>query len=280
VRVPWPDGVAVRLGEPLARHTARRTGGPCDAFVVVHARDALRDALAAIREAGWEWTLLGAGTRTVVRDAGVSGAVVRLGSGFAAMSRDGVRWDVGAAVPVGALVAATVAAGQGGVEDLAGVPGSFGASLALDPGPGRGWAERVERVTFLHRGRVEEGSLEDALRPKHPVVLGARLLLELGGADALNKRVRERLAASRAWSWYAAPGRADVRKVLRKAGVAGVRLRQVAMPESAPEDVVNLGGGTSADLALLERSVKDRVARERGVDLEVAVRFAGRVGGA
>jgi len=280
VTLPWPDGVSVRRGEPLSRHTARRTGGPCDAFVVVHARQALRDALAVIREAGWEWTLLGAGTRTVVRDAGVAGAVVRLGTGFASLSRDGVRWDVGGAVPVGALVGATVSAGNGGVEDLAGVPGSFGAALALDPGPGRGWAHRVEQVTFLHRGRVEEGTLEDALRPKHPVVLGARLVLEMADVEALRARVRERLAASRAWSWYAAPGRADVRKVLNKAGVAGVRLRQVAMPECAPEGVVNLGGGTSADLALLERSVKDRVARERGVDLEVAVRFAGRAGGA
>lgn len=280
MKLPWPAGVAVRLGEPLSRHTARRTGGPCDAFVVVHARDALRDALGVIREAGWEWTLLGAGTRTVGRDAGLAGAVVRLGTGFSGIARDGLRWDVGAAAPMGALVATAVAAGHGGVEDLAGVPGTFGASLALDPGPGRGWADRVERVTFLHRGRVEEGSLEDALRPKHPAILGARLLLDLSDADALRVRVRERLAASRAWSWYAPPGRVDVRKVLRKAGVAGVRLRQVALPEAAPESVVNLGGGTSADLALLDRSVKDRVARERGVDLEVAVRFAGRLGGA
>ncbi len=272
----WPHGVVVRPNAPLAAHTARRTGGPCEAFVVVHAREALGDAVQAIRDAGWSQTVLGAGTRTVVRDGGLAGAVLRLGTGFGGLSRDALRWDAGAALPVGALVAATVGAGHGGLEELAGVPGTLGAALALDPGPGRGWGGVVEVVYFLNRGRIREGTLEEALKPRSPVIVGARFLLDLSDRERLEARVRARLAASRAWSWYAAPGRVDPRKLLGQASVGGVRLRDVMVPEAAPEMMVNLGGATAADLALLERSVVDRVSRERGVELKGAVRWAGR----
>jgi len=266
----------VRADEPLARHTARRTGGACDAFVVVHDPEALPDTLARIREQGWSVSVLGAGTRTVVRDGGIAGAVVRLGTGFAGLHRDDLHWEVGAAVPVGALVGATVAAGHGGLEGLAGTPGSLGAALALDDGPGDRWSAVLEGVRYLYRGRAREGTLEEARKPRQPLILGARFRLGLAGRDALRRRVGEALAGSRAWSWYAPPRRGDVRAVLRRAELAGVRLREVALPEAAPEAMVNLGGGSAADLALLERSVTDRVARERGVNLKTAVRWAGR----
>src|SRR5690606_8547817 len=65
------EGLVVREGERLARHTAWRTGGPCDAFLLVNRREALPAALELCRARGWSRTVLGAGTRTVVRDGGV-----------------------------------------------------------------------------------------------------------------------------------------------------------------------------------------------------------------
>jgi UDP-N-acetylmuramate dehydrogenase len=268
--------VVVRYDEPLSRHTALRTGGPCEAFVVVHAPEALAESLALCREQGWGWTLLGAGTRTVVRDGGLAGAVVRLGEGFATLSRDGCCWDAGAALPIAALVAATAAAGHAGLEDLSGDPGSLGAALALDDGPDRGWAGVLEAVRYLRRGRMHEGTLPEARVGRRPVVLGARFRLAEGDPEVIRARIRKRLVASRAWSWFEPPRRAKVRAAIRRASLAGVRLRQVLIPVAAPETMVNLGGGTAADLALLERSVLDRVKRQRGIDLKRRVRWAGR----
>ncbi|MBW1876940.1 MAG: FAD-binding protein [Deltaproteobacteria bacterium] len=276
MKVPWPEGVVVRYHEPLSRHTALRTGGPCDAFVVVHAPEALAESLALCRERGWAWTLLGAGTRTVVRDGGLAGAAIRLGQGFSTLVRDGLCWDVGAALPVGALVAVVAAAGHAGLEDLSGTPGCLGAALALDDGPGRGWAGVLETVRYLRRGRMVEGTLPEALVGRRPVVLGARFRLAEGDPEVIQAQVRKRLAASRAWSWYEPPVRAQVRAAIQHSSLAGVRLRHVLIPVAAPETLVNLGGGTAADLALLERSVLDRVKRQRGIDLKPRVRWAGR----
>jgi UDP-N-acetylenolpyruvoylglucosamine reductase len=49
----------------------------------------------------------------------------------------------------------------------------------------------------------------------------------------------------------------------------------VAIPAEAPELMVNLGGGTARDLGLLQRSVLDRIQRERGVTLESRMHFRG-----
>ena len=89
------DGLAVLVDEPLARHTALRTGGCCDAWVVVHREHALATVIADCNRAGWKWILLGAGTRTVVRDGPVAGVVLRLGTDFArieAVEGGLVRW--------------------------------------------------------------------------------------------------------------------------------------------------------------------------------------------
>jgi UDP-N-acetylenolpyruvoylglucosamine reductase len=67
-----------------------------------------------------------------------------------------------------------------------------------------------------------------------------------------------------------------VRTALLDASLGGVRLRQVLIPAVAPEIMVNLGGATAADLALVERSVVDRVKRLQGIELEPRVRWAGR----
>jgi UDP-N-acetylmuramate dehydrogenase len=282
-----PDGVVVRYDEPLSRHVAWRTGGPCEVWLVVHRAEALLATLAACRAAGLALTILGAGTRTLVRDGGLAGAVVRLGTGFATARCEGERWDVGAAVPLPALVATAAAAGASGIEDLAAIPGTFGASLALDAGPGAGWAGIVRSVRFVTRGRAREGTFAD-LRAAGPraLVLGASLRLSADHSSAVLARVRARRAGAvalrAAWtpasSWYTAPARASLREVLGRAGLGDVRLRAAVIPAAAPELVVNLGGATTRDLMLLHHSAMERVRRECGVELAPRLQEAGRAG--
>ena len=54
-----------------------------------------------------------------------------------------------------------------------------------------------------------------------------------------------------------------------------VRLRQAAIPVAAPELLVNLGGSTAADLALLSKSAYDRIRKIRGEVVESRARWFG-----
>lgn len=268
-------GVVIRRNEPLARHFPFRTGGTCDAFVVVHDPDRLIEALGLCRREQWALTVIGAGTRSVVRDGALAGAMLRLGTGFSTIVRDGTSWVVGAAVPVPALCAAAGEGGQRGLEDLAGVPGSLGASLMADlDAP---WAGIVESVRFLWRGRACDGALA-TLRECGPraIVLGATLrLAEVSDRCGPRKKARtERTALPGAW--VLGPKSVGLRDLLDRASMGDVRLRDVAIPASAPEMVVNLGRGTARDLALLHQSLLARVARDCGVELQSRVSFIGR----
>ena len=269
------DGLAVRLHEPLARHTAWRTGGRCDAFVVVHRRDALVRVVEECRSVDWKWTLLGAGTRVVVRDGGISGVVLRLGTDFGRMvdrGADGL--EAGAAVPVPALVAAAAARGLRGLERFANIPGSLGASLQLD----EGWEDVVESVSFLHRNKIRVAAL-DAVQGRKRILTGATLLLAPGEPTKIDTSMRAQLDPARCVppsAWYEQPRKHGLRKVLRSVELPRVRLRRVAIPDAAPELLVNLGEGTASDLALLHRSATERVKKTRGVELQPRVRWLGR----
>lgn len=266
--------LTVRLAEPLARHTAWRTGGRCGAFVVAHDRAGLQTVLADCRSAGWRWTLLGAGTRTVVRDGGIEGVVLRLGPELGAIRHLGqARWEVGAAAPVPALVAAATRAGHSGVEPLTCVPGSVGASVVLDGL----WDEVVEEVAWLHRGRERWGEPSEA-RARKRIVLAVRIRLVASDPSKVAQRVRSNLRRERPYapsSWYGAPKRGSLRRVLATVQLPLVRLRQCAIPEVAPEVLVNLGHGSAADLALLHKSALHRVQQARGLALQSRVRWVG-----
>ncbi|NCG22327.1 MAG: FAD-binding protein [Rhodobacterales bacterium] len=222
----------------------------------------------------WKWTLVGATTRTVIRDGGVKGVVFRLGTDFAKIERvEEDVWQVGAAVPVPAIVAATTAAGFTGLESLAHIPGSVGASLLLDDG----WNELAEQVQHFQRNAERSAPLEEISGRKR-FFLGATLRLKRDDPKAIRKRLAKVLDPRESQpphSWYERPTKFKIRQIISSVQLPQVRLRRVEIPIQAPEMLVNLGGGTSEDMALLHKSATERVKKARGIELDSCVRWLG-----
>ncbi len=115
----------------LAELTTLRLGGPTTALVEATTTDELVDAVRAADESGTPLLLVGGGSNLVVSDEGFPGTVVHI-------TTRGIRFDVdacsGAMVTVAAgeswddLVSHAVDQGWLGVEALAGIPGSVGAT--------------------------------------------------------------------------------------------------------------------------------------------------------
>lgn len=257
---PPPEGVVVLPDEPLAAHMPLRIGGPCDAWVVVHRRDALVPTLAWCKARGWNRTLVGTGSRVVVRDGGLAGAVIRLGTGFGHVVDDGDAWWVGAAVPLSVVAARC----GGALANRRDAGGSVGASLALDDG----WDPWVDRVRYVHRGGEREAVFADLSSRSRVLFTEARIWKSAEGPAP---------GPILPGSWFA-PMEDDVAAdLLADAALSAARLRGVCLPAAAPDRLVNVGSGNARDAQMLLKSVIERVHQARGVKLQDRMMWWGRV---
>ncbi|MEE1751760.1 UDP-N-acetylmuramate dehydrogenase [Streptomyces sp. SP18CS02] len=111
---------------PLAPLTTFRLGGPANRLVTATTDD---EVIAAVREAdtaGTPLLIIGGGSNLVIGDKGFDGTALRIATkGF---SLEGTRLELAAGEVWTDAVARTVEAGLAGIECLAGIPGSAGAT--------------------------------------------------------------------------------------------------------------------------------------------------------
>ncbi|MFI1103064.1 UDP-N-acetylmuramate dehydrogenase [Streptomyces melanogenes] len=181
---------------PLAPLTTFRLGGPAERLVTAVSDDEVIGAVREADEAGTPLLVIGGGSNLVIGDKGFAGTALRIATtGF---ELDGTRLDVAAGEVWSDIVARTVEAGLAGIECLAGIPGSAGATpiqnvgaygqevsstirevVAYDRVEGRTVALAAEECAFSYRH-----SRFKAL-PDRYVVLRVRFELEdAGGLSA------------------------------------------------------------------------------------------------
>ncbi|NWF26063.1 UDP-N-acetylmuramate dehydrogenase [Streptomyces sp. PKU-EA00015] len=181
---------------PLAPLTTFRLGGPATRLVVATTDD---EVIAAVREAddaGTPLLIIGGGSNLVIGDKGFDGTALRIATrGFAL---DGTRLELAAGEVWTDAVARTVEAGLAGVECLAGIPGSAGATPIQNVGAyGQEVSGTITEVVAYDRTTGETVTLSNEecafsyrhsrfkQHPERYVVLRVRFELEdAGGLSA------------------------------------------------------------------------------------------------
>ncbi len=146
---------------PLSELTTLCLGGPARRLLEAATEDSVVEAVLAADRGHEPLLVLAGGSNVVVADEGFPGTVVRVatrGVRRAELGGDRVRLEVQAGEPWDHLVAACVEEGLAGVEALAGIPGSVGATPIQNVGAyGQEVAETIASVRVLDRSR---GSIE------------------------------------------------------------------------------------------------------------------------
>ncbi|WUH91519.1 UDP-N-acetylmuramate dehydrogenase [Streptomyces sp. NBC_00433] len=181
---------------PLAAYTTLRLGGPATRLLTART-DA--DLVAAVRDAdsrGEPVLLIGGGSNLLIADEGFDGTAVRIATQGATLR--GTTLELAAGEPWSDAVAATVRAGLAGVECLAGIPGSAGATPIQNVGAyGQEVSSTITDVLAYDRRTAETVTLPAAEcafsyrssrfkeDPARYVVLRVRFALEdAGGLSA------------------------------------------------------------------------------------------------
>ena len=298
------DRLATTLGAALPGQVERnvalgaittwRVGGPAAIRVRL---ETVSDAAAIARSlpAAVPVAVLGRGSNLLVADAGFAGVVLTLGAAFDYVEIESDHVVAGGATALPVLARRTGAAGRSGLGFFVGIPGSVGGAVRMNAGGhGRETREVLRAATVIdlrtdgHVQRREPASLElgyrhSALGPME-IVVSAEFAVTTGSPDA----IRDELAEIVRWRTEHQPGGANAGSVFRnpagdsaarlidqECGLRGWRHGGAVVSEKHANFIQAGPGATAADVHHLITAVRDRVADETGVQLEVEVQLLG-----
>ena len=290
-RLPQVRG---RLAEnaPLGPLTWFRVGGPADVlFRPADAEDLAQ--FVAGTPADVPVTVIGVGSNLLVRDGGIRGVVIRLGRGFAEVTRVGETVEAGA----GALDLNVALSAQGwsvqGLEFLSGIPGTIGGALRMNAGAyGREMVDvvlgaeavddegRIRRLspdelglTYRHSGVPDSWIFTKAVlkaEPGDPQSILASIH-EIRAQREASQPVRARTGGST----FANPPGAKAWELIDRAGCRGLQVGGAQVSEKHCNFLINTGEATSTDIERLGEEVRRRVEQMSGVALRWEIRIIG-----
>jgi UDP-N-acetylenolpyruvoylglucosamine reductase len=291
-----PAGGALRLDEPMARHTTMRVGGPADGYFEPAGEEDLAVMLRFCADRGVPVFVLGRGSNLLIRDGGIRGLVVCLaGAAFGKIATDGGRMRCGAGAKLKAIVMEGRRAGLGGIEFLEGIPGSLGGALRMNAGAmGASVFSAVERVRFMNpAGETSERNageipveyrrcplfekniaLEASLRTRPMTREAIDAILE----DYSRRRWQSQPAAPSAGCVFKNPAGVAAGRLIDELGLKGTRIGGAAVSGKHGNFIVNEGSATAKDVLALIGKIQERVRLERGIALETEVQVVGEEG--
>jgi UDP-N-acetylenolpyruvoylglucosamine reductase len=286
-------GTVIRQGEPLARHTTLRVGGPADIFVEPASEADLAAIVTFCGTRQLPFLILGRGSNLLVRDGGVRGVVISLSAAvFSRVTGVGEQLHCGAGARLKAVSVEAKRQGLGGLEFLEGIPGSVGGALRMNAGAmGAATFDVVASLRIMdYAGNIHERAaravpVEYRACPllKSNIALGAvfqghprpRAEIEQRLKVYSEKRWASQPAAPSAGCIFKNPETIPAGKLVDELGLKGTRVGGAVVSAEHGNFIINDGGATAADVLALIAQLQARVLAERGLVLRPEVEIIG-----
>ena len=276
----------------LSRLTTFRIGGPPALYVRPAGYPELGPALERCRGWGLVPRILGGGSKLLVDDGELPFAVIHICSpGFDWIERTGPRTvRAGAGVRLARLLSYCREIGLGGLEFLAGIPGTVGGALAGNAGAwGSSIGERLVRLWSLDQaGRVLETpaqgvafgyrtcSLGGAIVTEAELELEPRRPADIAGLMARNveqKARRQPTDLPNAGCVFKNPPGGSAGKMLEVCGLKGLRVGGAEVSALHANFVCNVAGARTSDVLQLVEIMRESVRKRFEVELELELRL-------
>ncbi|MBQ6322939.1 MAG: UDP-N-acetylmuramate dehydrogenase [Lachnospiraceae bacterium] len=284
----------VLTDEPMKNHTSFRIGGPADYFVMPRDEKALLAAIAAAKDAGIPYTVIGNGTNLLVGDKGYRGVIIQLYKNFANLRVEGERILASSGVLLSAAARLALRNALTGMEFASGIPGTLGGAVVMNAGAyGGEMKDIVESVRLLKpdgsitlfSGEEMQFSYRSSRAAREEdIILGAVLKLTKGDMEAIRLRMEELkemrtskqpLDLPSAGSTFKRPAGYFAGKLIMDAGMRGFRVGGAMVSEKHCGFVVNIGDATASDVVGVMEAVGQKVQEQFQVTLEPEVKRIG-----
>ena len=278
--------------QPLGEFTWFRVGGPAQAFFMPEDEN---DLAYFLRNLPTEIpvTVIGAGSNLIVRDGGVTGAVIRLGRGFNEVKvEEEHRITVGTAMLDVMVARAAQPAGVAGLAFLSGIPGTIGGALRMNGGA---YGGETKDVLIESHGVDRQGNLRKFTNgemgfsyrhcsvPDDVIFTTAVLQGRAGQPDDIaaematikKKRESSQPRNRTGGSTFKNPPGHSAWKLVDDAGCRGLTIGGAQVSELHSNFLINLGGATAADIENLGETVREKVKAHSGVEMEWEIKRVG-----
>ena len=296
----WLDSVTeampelvIRTEEPMSKHTTFRIGGSAEVFAAPDARE-LPQLLAMAKGADVPVTVIGNGSNLLVGDRGIRGLVIEIGERMSEVRIEGTILVAGAGALLSKAAQTAAAAGLGGLEFAAGIPGSVGGAVVMNAGAYGGEMKDVLQsvkvlteegeLLVLTTEELELGYRHSCVPERKYIVVEATMELSAKPEEEIRACMAE-LRAKRAekqpleypsaGSTFKRPEGYFAGKLIMDAGLRGYTVGGAQVSEKHCGFVINKGGATAADVRQLMQDVHDRVKEQFDVELEPEVKMIG-----
>jgi UDP-N-acetylmuramate dehydrogenase len=280
----------------LRRHSSFQVGGPADYFFAARSIKEIKSCLRFVHERSLSYYVIGSGTNMLFDDSGFRGLILKNEvRGINRIKGEG-RVVALAGTPLSDLVSFALEDGLEGIEFAAGIPGTVGGAVFGNAGAwGLSIGQLLEEAVILDgqgkeiragKDHLEFGYRDSSLKRRHLPLLEAVFRLRKGDKGRIRAKMDENLAKRKspcpspkmayAGSFFKNPVLPDgtrmaAGRLLEKVGAKELKKGGAGVYAGHANFILNCGGATAEDIRALARTMKARVKREYGIELEEEV---------
>ena len=280
----------------LRRHSSFRIGGPADYFFAARSLSEIRSCLRFVHERSLSYYIIGSGTNMLFADGGFRGLILKNEVRGINRIRGEGRVVALAGTPLADLVSFALEDGLEGIEFAAGIPGTVGGAVFGNAGA---WGSSIGQLlkeavildeqgneTRVGKEHFEFGYRDSSLKRRHLTVLETIFRLRKGDKGRIKAKMDENLAKRKspcpspkmayAGSFFKNPvlpdgTRTAAGRLLEKVGAKELKKGGAQVYPGHANFILNCGGATAEDIRALARTMKARVKRKFGIELEEEV---------
>ena len=282
------------INENLSKYSWFNLGGPADIFFRPENKEQLIEFLKEIKKNNYKIHILGAGSNTLIRDSGVKGVVIKLGSKFSDIKLiEKGTIEVGAGILDRKVSDFAKNNDIGNMEFLSCIPGSIGGAIAMNSGC---YGSDISKVLVSIKVLDDKGNEKEIKNneisfyyrstnlPENYIILSAILRGKISSKKIIEKKQEELIQRKKesqpsriktGGSTFKNSNEKKAWMLIKEAGCDKLYVGDAKISKKHCNFFLNDGRAKTADIEKLINKVRDQVKSKTGIRLDLEIKIIG-----
>ncbi|MAH74249.1 MAG: UDP-N-acetylenolpyruvoylglucosamine reductase [Candidatus Pelagibacter sp. TMED197] len=282
------------IRESLSKYSWFNLGGPADIFFRPDNKEQLKEFFSEIIKKNIRFYILGAGSNTLIRDSGIKGAVIKLGSKFSHVKLiDKNIIEAGAGTLDRKVSNFAQKNCLSNMEFLSCIPGSIGGAISMNSGCyGSDISKILVSVKVLDEDGKEKEIQKDEIKfyyrgtnlSKNFIILSAKLKGIISSKQLIEKKQNQLIDQKKksqpsqiktGGSTFKNHNNKKAWELIKESGSDKLNVGDAKISEKHCNFFLNNGKAKTSDIEKLINKVKEQVKVKTGVDLQLEIKIIG-----